>query len=209
MEQASRLLSPVPAAPWYCTPGCLCWQTGPRNHCLKALVPLCLQQLLQLLVVNASKQAPELLLPTGLVLPCMQQLLWFLEIFTCQAGPRTPAAHRLCSPVTAAATVGPGRPCPSTNRRQGLCCKMIQVCWLCCPMGTLNLLLSARSPPTHMQVNPRFHSLLICWHQKASLPIVYGGPVLTTNSSCGRVLAAPSKSRNPDPQLSGNLPLCR
>jgi hypothetical protein len=39
-------------------------------------------------------------------------------------------------------------------------------------MGILNLLLSAMSPLPYMQVNPKLHALLFCWHQEASLPMV-------------------------------------
>jgi hypothetical protein len=44
---------------------------------------------------------------------------------------------------------------------------------------------------------------------QASLPTEHGGPVLTTKPSCGRAPSAPSKSKNPPPPLSGNLPFCK
>jgi hypothetical protein len=63
-------------------------------------------------------------------------------------------------------------------------------------MGTLSLLHSARSLPTHTQVNPRLQALLSCWHQEASLPTKHGGPVLLTVPDSKRALVPPSKSKN-------------
>jgi hypothetical protein len=36
----------------------------------------------------------------------------------------------------------------------------IKACWLCCPTGTLSLLLSARRLPPHIQVNLRLQALI-------------------------------------------------
>jgi hypothetical protein len=72
-------------------------------------------------------------------------------------------------------------------------------------MGTLNLLLSARSQLPHPQVN---NILLFCWCQEASLLRGDGDPALTTKPSHGKAPTAQSKSKNPALLLSGNLPLC-
>jgi hypothetical protein len=76
------------------------------------LVLLCWQQLLYCVPkACANKQTLELPLPTGFALLLLQQLLWHLEAGTLQAGPRTPAARRLCSPMPAVASSAPGRLC--------------------------------------------------------------------------------------------------
>jgi hypothetical protein len=80
----------------------------------------------------------------------------------------------------------------------------IQFHQLYCPMGVLNFLLSFRSQLLNAQVNPRLHALVFCWQQGASLPTDHRA--LTTKPSCERAPAAPSKSGNPVPPLSGNLP---
>jgi hypothetical protein len=86
---------------------------------------------------------PELL-PTGFVLPRLEQLLWLLEThIPTQVDPR---AYLLCGH------------------------QMIEVHLLCCSTGTLNLQQSARSRPPHTLVNPRLQILLFCWHQKPPLP---------------------------------------
>jgi hypothetical protein len=84
---------------------------------------------------------------------------------------------------------------------------MIQVHQFCCPTATLNFLLSARSPPAYMQVNPRLHAFLFCWCQEASLLTEDGGPVLTIKHSHWGSPATPSNSRSLAPLLSDNLSL--
>jgi hypothetical protein len=131
---------------------------------------------------HASRQDPRLPLPPGLGPPCLQQLPWPLEAY-----------------ATTQVDLGSPLPCEQ---------QMIQALWLCCPTGTINLLLSANSLPPYMQVNPSLHTLLFYWCQEASLPIEHGGPSLSTKSSCRRAPAAPPKDRNPPPPPSGNLSLC-
>jgi hypothetical protein len=116
----------------FCSPTTAVAPVALRSQCLASrsqkscypidLESLCLQQLPQLLVACASKQAPGQLLPEGLNPPCstivlskwspclgkqapehplsegfvflwLQQLLWLFEASTWQAGPRTPSAH--------------------------------------------------------------------------------------------------------------------
>jgi hypothetical protein len=72
---------------------------------------------------------------------------------------------------------------------------MIQAHWPCCLMSTFNLLHSARSLPTHIQVNPRLRALLICCHQEASLSTEHGCSEHSTVSDNKKVLASPSKSK--------------
>jgi hypothetical protein len=113
--------------------------------------------------------------------------------------------------MPAAAAIAPESPHLNTSTPTSLLhCghQAIQDLQLCCPMGTLNFLLSARSLLPHMQMNFRLHALLFCWHQEASLPTEYRGPVLTTKPSHGRAPTALSNSKNPAPPLSGNLPFC-
>jgi hypothetical protein len=50
------------------------------------------------------------------------------------------------------------------------------------------------------------YALLFFWLQEASLTTEHGGSTLTTKSSHGRALAAPSKSRKPSLPLSSNIP---
>jgi hypothetical protein len=69
-----------------------------------------------------GKQAPRLLLPR-LGSPVLAALLHCPPgACTQQAGPINPDAHRLGSPMPAAAAVAPESPCPNTSRPQGLCC---------------------------------------------------------------------------------------
>jgi hypothetical protein len=136
------------------------------------LDPLRLQQLLWLLVAYAGKQATGFPLPDGLAPPCLQQLLWLLE------------ADAPTQVDTRAST--------AWWKHQ-----TIQACWLCCPMGTLNLLLRARRPLPHMQVNPRFHTSLFCWCQEASLHIKHGSPALATKPTHGESPHCPVKEQEP------------
>jgi hypothetical protein len=95
---------------------------------------------------HSLKQAPEFLLPKGLDSPCLQQLLWLL-IARCQkTGLRALIACRLGSTmsVPTAAAMAP------TQEPLMLCEQQtILDHWLCFSVGTLNLLLSARSPLPH------------------------------------------------------------
>jgi hypothetical protein len=121
-----------------------------------------------------------------------------------------------CSTVPAATAMAPGSPCPmQVDTRASAVCgpQIIQVYWLCCTTGTLNLLHSARSLPPHIQVNTRLRALLFCLCQEASLPIEYGRSILPTVPDSKRVLTPPSKSKNSRFPTEGskvyNLLLCR
>jgi hypothetical protein len=68
-------------------------------------------------------------------------------------------------------------------------------------MGTLNLLLIARSPLPHTQLNPRLQALLFFWHQAASLsteaflPTEHRGSALPIVPDSKRALTPLSKSK--------------
>jgi hypothetical protein len=112
----------------------------------------------------AGNQAPGLPLPKSLVPPMLTALLPYLPgAHSWKAGPSFPAAWMLDSPTLAAAVwlleahaltqVYPREPLlPCGNQ-------MIQACWFCFPMRTLNMLLSARSLPSHRQVNLSLQNL--------------------------------------------------
>jgi hypothetical protein len=134
----------------YCTLGSLHWQAGSRypqalffSDCSSSfgswklalgkqtpelllttdLDHPCLQQLLCLLVVCASKQAPGLLLPKGLDSLCQQYYYTaFLEPTLWQADLRTPAAQKLTwIPFAWSNCHGFWQPMPA-SRPQGSCC---------------------------------------------------------------------------------------
>jgi hypothetical protein len=69
------------------------------------------------------------------------------------------------------------------------------------------LLLSGRSPPSHMQVNPMLCSMLCYSVGARSLAFPeHRGPVFKSSYRCTPI--APLKSLNSAPLLSGNLPHC-
>jgi hypothetical protein len=72
----------------------------------------------------------------------------------------------------------------------------IQPCWLCCPTGTPNLLLSGRSLLPHTKVDRRLQFFLFCWCQEASFPTEHGGLALPTVSDISRLFIPPSKNGN-------------
>jgi hypothetical protein len=137
---------------------------------------------LWLLVAGASKQAPGLQLPAGLV-----------------------------PPVPAADVMAPGNPFPNSSRPRGLAACGHQTIHLlvCCHMDTLNLLLSARSLPPHTQVNPRLHALLV---PGGFPPHRAGGQALPTVPDSKRALAPLLKrksTRFPTEGRKAPLILCR
>jgi hypothetical protein len=128
---------------------------------------------------QASPRAPAAS-RAGFALLWLQQHLWLVEAGTWKVGPRTPAAHRLGSPMPAAAAMLPGSPHPNRSRPQALCCiestrwfkPTGQPAWSASfadPRGTLNFLLSASSLLSHTS-EPHAHVLLFCWCQEVSFP---------------------------------------
>jgi hypothetical protein len=145
-----------------------------QNYCT-GLLEVCAQQV-------ASKQAPELPLPTGFIFPWLQQLLWLLgACASAQVDPKASAALQAPDNLSLLALL---------------------------PHRHLNLLLSARSLPPHRQVKLRLYAFLFCWCQEASLPTEHWGPAFTNKPSHGRISATPSKRRNPASPLSGNMSFC-
>jgi hypothetical protein len=94
-----------------------------------------------------SKQASGLALPADLVPLCLQQLLWLQKAHT---------------PMQVAHTPGTLLPCGHQT---------IQSHQLCCPTGTINLLLSARSVLPHTPVSIRLQALLFYSARRPSLPL--------------------------------------
>jgi hypothetical protein len=130
-----------------------------------------------------SKQALELLLLSGFVLPCLQQLLWLLEAH----------AHAQVDPRASAA----------------LWAQKIQAHWFCCSiMGTLNLLLYEQKPASTLANESQAPCFAIMLVPGGFPPPEHGGTVLSTMPFCRRAPTSLSKCGNPGPPLSGNLPLC-
>jgi hypothetical protein len=97
--------------------------------------------------LSVSKQASGLALPADLVPLHLQQLLWLQEVH---------------APVQVAHAPGPPMPCGQ---------QMVQAHQLSCSMGTLNLLLRARSLPPHAPVGIRLQALLFYGTRRPSLPL--------------------------------------
>jgi hypothetical protein len=132
-----------------------------------------------------GKQPSELPLPTPLDPLCLQPRLLVAHVSKQAPGLQLP--------------IGLGTPC------------LQQLLWFLVAhqqAGILNFLTSSRSPLPHTQVNPGFTLCYSASARKASLPTEYRSLVVTTELSCEKTLAAPSKSRNPAPPLSGNLTFC-
>jgi hypothetical protein len=111
------------AEPLNCTPWSPCRKSGPRAPAIRRLGRPCLQcYCTTLLEPMIGKQAQELLLSKGLVLPCLQQLPWLQVAQHQQASLRGCAPCKLGSPMPAPAALPLGSPHPNTSRPQGFCC---------------------------------------------------------------------------------------
>jgi hypothetical protein len=108
--------------------------------------------------------------------------------------------------MTAAAAVAPGSPHPCTSRSQGLCClagtRRFKPTSFTAPQA------QRQEPAATHTSEPQMPHFTVLRCQEASLPTEHGGPALTTKPSHRSVPTIPSKSGNPSPPLSGNLPLC-
>jgi hypothetical protein len=107
-----------------------------------------------------------------------------------KSGPRTPTAHRLCSPKWVAV--------PQNCVPWGLCGSS------CCQQALVSQAgRSAIELPLYTQVNPRLQALLFCWCQLASLPIEHWGPEFTTVLTAREPSLPHQRARMWDSPLSG------
>jgi hypothetical protein len=131
------------------------------------------------------------------------RLYWAPGAHAWQAGSRIPVAHWLGYPMLAETVLVLGSPHPGiwclyclscTRKFKPIDFAVPQIASKC-QKPTATLASEPQAPATLLAPKSLFHT-------------EHGGPLITSMASCGRAPAAISKSRDPAPPLSGNLPVC-